>query len=73
MHLLNICNSLDSLVLLSELLTVYNLWNTNDDTAWIEIVVQSLALTEELRREQQVELLNALLGIFIVKKKWFAN
>ena len=38
--------------------SLYQLRTSHDDAAGVEVVVQRLALTQELRREQQVELLS---------------
>ena len=55
--------SLDCLVLLFELWALNNLWIAYDDAAWVKVIIESLALTKELWREEKIELLHALLGI----------
>ena len=49
--LLDIGYSLDCLILLFELWALDNLWIAYDDTAWVKVIVESLALTKELWRE----------------------
>ena len=54
----------DSLVLGLKLGFVNYLGITYDDTAWVEVVILGFALTKELWREKEVELLNSFLGVF---------
>ena len=58
---------LDCLILLFELWALDNLWIAYDDAAWVKVIIESLALTKELWREEKVELLYALLGILQVE------
>ena len=48
---LDIGYSLDCLILLFELWALDNLWIAYDDTAWVKVIVESLALTKEPWRE----------------------
>ena len=64
---LHIRYTLDSLILLSKFRAVDNLRIAHDDAARIEIIIECLALTKELRREEQVEFLHALLGILQIE------
>ena len=56
----------NSLVLFLEGLA-HHLGDAHDDTGGIEVVVQGLALTQELGRKEQVELLHALVSVFHVE------
>ena len=62
-QLLYICYSIDCLVLFCELRTIDYLWITYDNTAWVEIIIECLALTKKLWREKEIEFLNSFLGI----------
>ena len=65
LHLLHIGNLANGLVLLfiaADLLGV-----AHDDARGIEVVVQGLALTKELGREEEVELFDSLLGVLEVQ------
>lgn len=73
LHSLHVCHRLDGLVLLLELGTVDNLRIAHDDSAGIEIVVERLALSQELGGEQQVEPLHAFLGIFQIEASRVAH
>ena len=72
-HHLNIGYSLDCLVLLCELRALDNLWIAYDDAAWIEIIIESLALSEELRGEEEIELLHSFLGILLIQASGITN
>ena len=63
----------DSLILLSKFRAVDNLRIAHDDAARIEIIIERLALTKELRREEQVEFLHPLLGIFQIETSGIAH
>ena len=58
---------LDCLVLLSKLWALDNLWIAYDNTAWVKVIIECLAFTKELWREEEVELLHTLLGILQVE------
>ena len=47
--------SLDGFILFHILLAVHHLWDADNDSRRVEVVVESLALTQKLRREQQVK------------------
>ena len=64
---LDIGYRLDCLVLLCELWVLDNLWIAYDDAAWVKVIIECLALTKELWREEEVELLHALLGILQIE------
>ena len=64
---LYICHSIDCLILFCKLRTIDNLWITYDNTTWVKVVIECLALTKELWREKEVELLHSLLGILQVE------
>ena len=59
---LDIGYRLDCLVLLCKLWALDNLWIAYDDAAWIKVIIECLALTKELWREEKVELLYAPFG-----------
>lgn len=56
---IRVAKGIDGGILLGKLLVVDDLRITHDDAAGIEVIVKSLALAQELRREEQVELLVA--------------
>ena len=64
---LHICYAIDSLILLCKFRAIDNLRIAHDDAARIEIIIECLALTKELRRKEQVEFLHALLGILQIE------
>ena len=76
-------NGLNSLVLLIELSILNHLREANNDSTWPQVILQCLALTQELRREQQTELpalaishrshLGKLLGVLHVQRTAIAN
>ena len=68
-----IADSLDGCVFLIKLFPFYLLRVAHDDTAGIKIIIESLAFTQELRREEQVEVFafqfwfkQELKGIFLI-------
>lgn len=58
----------DGFVLLAELLVVDDLRIADNDAARIEVIVQCLALAQELRGEQQIEPLEPLMIILYVER-----
>ena len=57
------CNSTDSPILFIELL--YHLGEAYDDAAWVEVIVEGLALAQELGREQEAELAGGVVATFL--------
>ena len=70
---INISYRFDSFVLCLKLWLVDNLRVTNNDTAWIEVIVEGFALTKELGREEEVELLYSFLCVLQIKVASVAN
>ena len=60
---LDIGYRLDCLVLLCKLWAFYNLWIAYDDAAWVKVIIECLALTKELRREEEKKVLVKRHGI----------
>ena len=57
----NVGNFANGFVLIGELADELRI--ADDDSRWIEVIIESLALAEEFRREQKVEMRNSLQGI----------
>ena len=66
-HHIDIGYLIDCLIFFCKLRTINYLWIAYDNTAWVKVIIECLALTKELRREEEVELLHALLGILQVE------
>ncbi len=65
---LDVGQRLDSLVLRLIFLALHHLGDANDYAAGIEVVVEGLALAQELGAEQQIEFLHALLLVFHIQR-----
>ena len=73
LHALHVGDGTDCFVLLCVALAINQLRVAHDDAARVEIVVESLTLAQELGREEQVELLYALLSVFKVEAACIAH
>ena len=57
----------DGLVLLLVFFASHHLGHAHDDTARVEVVIECLALAQELRREEEIEFLHAFLLVFDIE------
>ena len=70
---IHICERADGIVLLLVFLAGHNFGDAHNNAAGVEIVIESLALAQEFRAENQVEFLHALGAILNIQSTSIAH